>query len=107
MVTDADGVSHRFSFALRLLGDRVALDAHEILDDPDGGYESSVLSFELEGEPLVLFRERFEKMRRALAQKHLQQDDQFGTRFTESALVRGNVSCDLDSDDWTIADARL
>lgn len=98
MLTDADGVSHKFNFALRLLGDRVAVDAHEILDDPDGGYESRVLSFELEGEPLVLFRERFEKMRRALAQKHLQQGDQFGTRFTESGLVRGNASCNLDSD---------
>ena len=98
MLTDADGASHKFCFALRLLGDRVALDAHEIQDDPDGGYEFSVLSFEPEGEPLELFRELFEKMRRALAQKHLEQHDQFGTQFTDSGIVRGTVSCDLDCD---------
>jgi hypothetical protein len=29
-LTDADGVAHKFDFTLRLLGDRVALGAHEI-----------------------------------------------------------------------------
>ena len=37
MLSDADGVSHKFNFALRLLGERVAINAHEIQDDPDGG----------------------------------------------------------------------
>ena len=71
MLGDAEGVSHTFNFAPWPLGERVALDAHGIQDDPDGGYGFSVLSFEPEGEPLELFREIFEGMRRALAQHRL------------------------------------
>ena len=97
-LTDADGTAHRFDFALRLLGDRVALDAHEIRDNPDGGYEFSVLSFGPEGEPLELFQQLFEKMRRGVAQKHLQRCDRKGTQIAESGIVRGNVSCDMESD---------
>jgi hypothetical protein len=98
ILTDVGGVAHRFEFALTLLGDRVELRAHEVHDDPKGGYEFSVQSFHPEGEPLELFRQLFEKMRRALAQKYLRQDDEFGLQIAESGIVRGYVSCDLDSD---------
>jgi hypothetical protein len=102
-LTDVDDVAHRFEFTLRLLGDRVELRAHEIQESAIGGYEFSVIGFDPEGEPLELFRQLFEKMRRALAQKHLHQDDDFGMQLTESGIVRGYVTCDLDSD----AGARL
>jgi len=97
-LTDADGVAHRFDFTLRLLGDRVELGAHEIQENPVEGYEFSAISFDPEGEPLELFRQLFEKMRRALEQKHLRQDDHFGVQIAESGIVRGYVTCDLDSD---------
>ena len=67
-------------------------------DDPNGGYEFSVPSFHPEGEPLELFRRLFEKMRRALAQKYLRQDDELGLQIAASGIVRGDVNCDLDSD---------
>jgi hypothetical protein len=95
-LTDTDGVAHTFHFGLRLFGDRVALDAHEIQDH--GGYEFCVMSFDPEGEPLQLFQQLFEKMRRALALKHLSKHPRFGLRIAESGIVRGNVSCDLESE---------
>jgi hypothetical protein len=79
-------------------GDGIALGAHEIKDDDRGGYEFHVTSPNPEGEPLELFRQLFEKMRRALAQKHLQRADGFGLQFAESGIVRGRVSSDPDHD---------
>jgi len=97
-VADADGVPHEFRFFARLLGDGIALAAHEIKDDDSEGYEFHVIGPDPEGEPLELFRQLFEKMRRALAQKHLQRVDGFGLRFAESGIVRGRVSSDPDHD---------
>ena len=97
-VADADGVPHEFRFFVRLLGDGIALAAHEIKDDDREGYEFHVIGPDPEGEPLELFRQLFEKMRRALAQKHLQRVDGFGLRFAESGIVRGRVSSDPDHD---------
>jgi len=83
-VADADGVPHQFRFFARLFGAGIALAAHEIKDDDREGYEFHVISPDPEGEPLELFRQLFEKMRRSLAQKHLQRADGFGLRFAES-----------------------
>jgi len=95
-LADVDGLAHHFEFAYTLLGDRVELSAHEISDDPNGGYEFSVLSLDPEGEPLQLFRQLFEKMRRALSQKHLREHERYGTQIAESGIVRGSVGCDMD-----------
>jgi hypothetical protein len=40
---DAAGQSHEFHFRLRLLGDRVALDAFELRDDEPRGYHFQAL----------------------------------------------------------------
>jgi len=97
-VADADGVPHEFRFFARLLGDGIAIAAHEIKDDDREGYEFHVISPDPEGEPLELFRQLFEKMRRALAQKHLRREDRFGLQFAESGIVRGRVSSDPEHD---------
>ncbi len=97
-VADADGVPHEFRFFARLLGDGITLAAHEIKDDDSEGYEFQVIGPDPEGEPLELFRRLFEKMRRSLAQKHLQRADRFGLQFAESGIVRGRVSSDPDHD---------
>ena len=49
-------------------------------------------------ERLQLFRQLFEKMRRSLAQEHLQRVEDFGLQFAESGIVRGRVSSDPDHD---------
>jgi len=95
-VADADGVAHEFRFFVRLLGDGIAIAAHETKNDDREGYEFQVISPDPEGEPLELFRQLFEKMRRSLAQKHLQRADGFGLQFAESGIVRGRVSSDPD-----------
>lgn len=40
---DAAGVAHRFHFEVRLLGDKVSLEAFELVDGDPGGYEFQVL----------------------------------------------------------------
>ena len=97
-LTDVDGVAHRFEFALKLLGDRVVLSAHDNEAYPIEGYGFQEISLDPNIEPLELFRRLFEKMRRALARKHLVQHDKFGLQITDSGIIRGYVSCDLDSD---------
>src|SRR5260370_12381466 len=42
-IPDAAGQSHRFHFEVRLLGDRVALEAFELVGGAPGGYQFQVL----------------------------------------------------------------
>lgn len=98
-LADADGVEHEFHFGIRLLGDRVALDAHEMQDGEPLGYEFQVIGDDPEGEPLELFGRLLEKMRRALAQRHLRPSDLLGTGIAESGVVRARIDCDLDRED--------
>jgi hypothetical protein len=98
-LADADGAEHEFHFGIRLLGDRVALDAHEMRDGEPGGYEFQVMSFDPEGEPLELFGRLLEKMRRELARRHLERSAEFGIGITEDQVVRARVSCDLYRED--------
>jgi hypothetical protein len=97
-LADADGVKHRFDFRLRLLGDeRVSLEAFEILEGAREGYQFQVLD-EAGTDPFAVLARLVERMRRALAQRHLEMEERFGL-FIKDFLVRGRIDCDLEADD--------
>ncbi|MCP4753108.1 MAG: hypothetical protein GY866_19645 [Proteobacteria bacterium] len=100
-LSDVDGAEHEFHFNIRLLGDRVALDAYETKNDGPRGYQFQVIGFDPEGEPLALFGQLLEKMRRELARKHLERETDGTTRIAGPGIVRARIDCDLDHDDET------
>lgn len=96
---DLDGKEHKFHFTVRLLGDRVAMDAFEIKSGRPGGYEFSILG-DIEDELFGLFGKLFERMRRALSRKHIYRDETTRNwQITNDDVVRGQLDCDLDSSD--------
>jgi hypothetical protein len=98
-LTDAGGVKHEFHFGIRFLGDCVALDAFEMRDGEPAGYRFNVMSYEPEEDPLELFGKLLGKMRRGLAQRHLERDEDGRLRITKPDIVRGVIDSDPD-DDW-------
>jgi hypothetical protein len=97
-LTDVNGVGHDFHFNIRLLGDVVALDAHEMKGGEPGGYEFRVISKDPEGEPLELFGRLLQKMQRALSQKHIQEDEDGSVGICDAGIVRGRIGCDPDTE---------
>ena len=96
-MADAAGKSHRFHFRLHLLGDRVSLEAFELKDGAPGGYQFQMLD-EAEADLYAVMGQLIARMRRALAQQHLEHER--GRRFSiKDFLVRGRIDCNLDSDD--------
>lgn len=99
IIKDIDGREHKFHFTVRLLGDRVAMDAFEIKNGHPGGYEFSILG-DIEDELFALFGKLFEQMRRALSKKHIYKDETTRSwQITNDDVVRGQIDCDLDSSD--------
>jgi hypothetical protein len=94
-IVDSQGQPHVFHFRTRLFGPGVSLDAFEIRGGKQAGYE-----FQIIGDPdedlMVLLGRLVEKIRRALAMKHLTQ----GTLGLEIAdrVVRGHIGWDDDED---------
>jgi len=101
---DAAGQAHRFHFEIRLLGDRVALEAFELVDGAPGGYEFQVLGdaaddlFELMGQMVP-------RIRRALAQQHLKPEPHMPGLHIADFLVRGAHQLGRPGG-WPAADAR-
>ena len=92
-MTDAAGEPHRFHFCLRLNGERVALEAFELKDGAPGGYTFEILG-DSEGDLFALMAQLIERMRRALARRHLERDEaSAGLRIAEF-LVRGRIDWD-------------
>lgn len=94
---DAAGEPHRFHFRVRLSGERVALEGFELKDGAPGGYIFEVLG-DPEGDLFALMAPLHERMRRALAQHHLERDEgSAGLRITDF-LVRGRIDWDESQD---------
>jgi hypothetical protein len=93
---DAAGQRHEFHFRLRLLGDRVALDAFELRDDEPRGYHFQALG-DPQGDLFALMGQLVERMRRALALRHLEYDKQFGWTIADF-LARGRITWDDEQD---------
>jgi hypothetical protein len=95
-MADAGGGVHRFHFRLRLLGDRVAINAFELNEQGDpGGYEFQVLG-DTEGDLFALIGQLVERMRRTLAQRHLEEEG--GRLHIADFLARGRITWDEEAD---------
>jgi hypothetical protein len=92
-IVDCEGQPHDFHFRTYLFGPGVALDAFEVRDGTPGGYE-----FQIIGEPqddlMVLLGRLIQKIRRALAIKHLGVGP-LGLRIADP-VVRGRIEWDED-----------
>ena len=97
VLKDADGVDREFHFTTRLLGDRIAIDAHEVQGGEKNGYKFQQIDLDPEREPLEILALLLQKMRRALAQKHLEQDEH-GIHISKPDVVRGYLDWDDESD---------
>lgn len=91
-LTDDAGKVHQFHFRILLMGHIVSLEAFELQDGSPSGYQ-----FQLVGDPeddlYALLGRMIEKIRRALAKKHLK-DDEFGLQI-EDLVVRGRIDSDM------------
>jgi len=95
-MSDAAGQRHEFHFRVRLLGDRVALNAFELRDDEPCGYDFQALG-DPQGDLFALMGQLVERMRRALALRHLKYEKQFGWTIADF-LVRGSITWDDEQD---------
>ena len=95
-LTDCRGVPHEFHLRAHLFGNGVSLDAFELHEGHPAGYEFKVIG-EPEEDQLALLGKLVEKMRRALAVKHLAPDELGGQKIADFA-VRGRVSWDEEND---------
>jgi hypothetical protein len=92
---DAAGTPHEFHFRTRHGGDHVAVEAFEIADRQASGYEFQVLGDPGE-DPIRIFQQLFERMRRALGRKHLE-ETAHGPQIAKSAdgwVVRAQIAWD-------------
>jgi hypothetical protein len=91
-LADCTGEAHVFHFRTRLFGPGVALDASELRDGHPGGYQ-----FQIIGDPqedlLVLLGRLIEKIRRALAVKHVK-DGELGLQIADHLVVQGRIGSD-------------
>lgn len=92
---DAGGISHRFHFLFRLLGDRVSLEAFELEDDAPGGHQFQVLG-DVADDPFALLGQLTERMRRALSRRHL--TTKHGRLSIADLIVRGRLEWDSGSE---------
>lgn len=96
-LTDCAGEVHEFHFRTNLFGPGVAIDAFELRDGHPAGYQFQIIG-DPEDDVLVLLGRLIQKVRRALATKHLT-DGQFGLQIADDRVVRGKIEADIDQDD--------
>jgi hypothetical protein len=95
VMTDGAGQAHTFHFRVRLLGEKVALDAFEIMDDLPAGYPFQMLG-DVEDDLLALLGRLIERIRRRLSVRDLEQTD-LGLQIAGQS-VRGHIGWDDDTD---------
>ena len=98
-ITDCTGEEHQFHFVTRLLGNMVTLDAFEVIDGDQAGYQ-----FEIIGEPdanmYSLFGLMVERIRKALSVKYIKDaGDGHGLQITDM-LVRGRISSEHEDGEY-------
>jgi hypothetical protein len=94
---DAAGKTHRFHFEVRLLGDRVALEAFELVDGGSGGYQFQVLGG-AEADLFDLMGQMVPRIRRSIAQQHLKTEPHMPGLHIADFLVRGRITWDDNED---------
>ena len=96
VLTDSVGSRHEFHFRTHLYGNTFALDAFELRDGSPAGYQFQVAA-DTEDDRLPLFGRLIEKIRRALAIKHVEEGES-GLRIADHQIVRGRIDWDEASD---------
>ena len=94
---DAAGKTHCFHFEVRLLGDRVALEAFELVGGAPGGYQFQVLG-DAEQDLFELMGQMVPRIRRLLAQQHLKTEPHMPGLHIADFLVRGRITWDDNED---------
>lgn len=88
-IVDCKGESHQFHFQLRLLGDRIALDAFELRGEIRAGYRFQLIGA-ADDDVFVMLGRLIEKMRRALSVRHID----FHEHRIIGGTVRGHIEWD-------------
>lgn len=87
---DSTGKAHEFHFRTNLVGPGLAIDAFELRDGQRAGY-----SFQIIGDPkedlLPIFGRLIEKMRRALAIRHLVEGEDGQLQIAGDRVVRARI----------------
>lgn len=96
-ITDAAGLAHRFHFAIHLLGDKVSLEAFELIGGDPGGYQFQVLGA-AEVDLFELMGQLVPRIRRLLAQQHLKAEPHRPGLHIADFLVRGRIGWDEHED---------
>jgi hypothetical protein len=96
-LADCTGEVHEFHFRTNLFVTGVALDAFELRDGHPAGYQFRIIG-NPEEDLLMLLGRLIEKIRRALATKHLM-DHEFGLAIADHQVVRGMIEWDDAHDD--------
>ncbi len=94
---DAAGKTHRFHFEVRLRGDRVGLEAFELVEGAPGGYQFQVLG-DAEQDLFELMGHMVPRIRRLLAQQHLKTEPHMPGLHIADFLVRGRITWDDNED---------
>ena len=95
---DAAGETHHFHFELRLRGDRVVLEAFELVDGAPGGHQFQVLG-DAEADLFGLMGQMVPRIRRLLAQQHLKPEPHMPGLHIVDFLVRGRITWDDNEDE--------
>jgi hypothetical protein len=96
-IPDAAEQLHRFHFEVRLLGDRVALEAFELVEGAPRGYQFQVLG-DAEQDLFELMGQMVPRIRRLLAQQHLKTEPHMPGLHIADFLVRGRITWDDNED---------
>ena len=97
VLPDKDGVSHTFHFQTRLLGDRVHIQALEIIKGEPRGHKFAA-DGDAEDDLFGLFTKLVDRMRRELERRHIEPSDFTRYRITDEDIVRGHINWDDDTD---------
>ena len=94
---DAAGETHCFHFEVHLSGDRVSLEAFELVEGAPGGYQFQVLG-DAEDDLFELMGQMVRRIRRLLAQQHLTTEPHMPGLHIADNLVRGRITWDDNED---------
>jgi hypothetical protein len=96
-VSDTDGVEHTFHFSIRLLPNMVIIRAVEMKEGIQDGYEFHV-NDDAEEDLFYVFKKLFEKIKRAMKQKHIRGENSMKYEITDEGVVRGYITSSLEDE---------
>ncbi len=96
-IADTGGTTHQFHFEVHLLGDKVSLEAFELVNGDPGGYQFQVLG-DAEADLFGLMGQMIPRIRRLLAQQHLKPEPHMPGLHIADFLVRGRITWDENED---------